>query len=136
MSDIKIFSCDDSACIFQVNDAVLDPRPFYVLSADYDALKENFDAALAREAALREELDRFRRLRCSFVKRVLCERDSAEQRLAVAEHQLGIQDRFAGYLLDHCEGEVIYEESLQYWLSESIKLHAESLKPAAEGEGS
>ena len=56
--------------------------------------------------------------------------DDLQQRLTVAEQQLGIQDRFAGYLLDHCEGEVIYEESLQYWLSESIKLHAESLKPA------
>lgn len=59
MSDIKIFACDDSACIFQVNDAALDPRPFYVLSADYSALKEDFDDALEREAALREELNQY-----------------------------------------------------------------------------
>lgn len=29
--------------------------------------------------------------------------------------------RFAGYLLDNCEGETIYEENLQYWLSEMLR---------------
>lgn len=103
---------------------------------------EAYDAALAREAVLREELATIRADRDAEKKMKAKARDQRDvqtiracelqQRLTVAEQQLGIQDRFAGYLLDHCEGEVIYEESLQYWLSESIKLHAESLKPAAE----
>jgi hypothetical protein len=35
--------------------------------------------------------------------------------------ELDVWSRFAGYLLDHCEGETIYEESLQYWLSEMLR---------------
>jgi regulator of sirC expression with transglutaminase-like and TPR domain len=38
-------------------------------------------------------------------------------------------DQFVGYLLDHCEGETIYEESLQRWLAESI----EKNKPTESG---
>ena len=101
-------------------------KEMYMMLADQR--KVELDAALARDAALRESLtdkrDEYNKLGDRY--------DDLQQRLTVAEQQLGIQDRFAGYLLDHCEGEVIYEESLQYWLSESIKLHAESLKPVED----
>lgn len=98
---------------------------------------EAYAAALAREAALRGELATIRADRDAEKKMKAKARDQRDvqtiracelqQRLTVAEQQLSIQDRFVGYLLDQCEGEVIYEESLQYWLSES-------LKPAAEVE--
>lgn len=29
--------------------------------------------------------------------------------------------RFAGYLLDHCEGQTIYEENLQRWMAEMLE---------------
>lgn len=83
MSDVKIFACDDSACIFQVNDAALDPRPFYVLSADYSALKEDMDAALGREAALREELAKLADDYCEKVDDLI----DLQQRLTVAERR-------------------------------------------------
>ncbi|MNR42108.1 hypothetical protein D3C85_1605870 [compost metagenome] len=38
---------------------------------------------------------------------------------------LEVMERFVGYLLDNCEREVIYEESLQYWLSEMLRKEKE-----------
>lgn len=79
-------------------------------------------------AALREELDTM----TAAAKAVRDEWRIDQQRLADAERrnaELEVFERFAGYLLDHCEGETIYEESLQRWLSESIKLY----KPTESG---
>lgn len=39
--------------------------------------------------------------------------------------ELEVMERFVGYLLDNCEQEVIYEESLQYWLSEMLRKEKE-----------
>lgn len=39
--------------------------------------------------------------------------------------ELEVMERFVGYLLDNCEREVIYEESLQYWLSEMLRKEKE-----------
>lgn len=103
MSDIKISACDDSACIFQVNDAALDPRPFYVLSADYSALKEDFDDALGREAALREdlaselkELAMWKSNHASMVERAKLLRDRPDmpvERIAAFERMSALQQR-------------------------------------------
>jgi hypothetical protein len=105
----------------------------------------HYDAAQSELAALREELadsrfmldnnskviDRvlkekaeFRKTAATILKRRIVERDSLQQRLADAERrnaELQVYDNFVGYLLDYCEGETIYEESLQRWLAESIE---------------
>jgi hypothetical protein len=79
-------------------------------------------------AALREELAECKKQKAWWV-------DSAktlDQRLTAAEQrnaELKVFDQFVGYLLDHCEGETIYEESLQRWLAESI----EKNKPTESG---
>lgn len=39
--------------------------------------------------------------------------------------ELDVWSRFAGYLLDNCEGQTIWEESLQYWLSDMLKKEKE-----------
>nr|DAH57245.1 MAG TPA: hypothetical protein [Caudoviricetes sp.] len=39
--------------------------------------------------------------------------------------ELDVWSRFAGYLLDNCEGQTIYEENLQYWLSDMLKKEKE-----------
>lgn len=44
-------------------------------------------------------------------------------------------ENFVGYLLDNCEGEIIYEESLQQWLASSIKLHKAELENNERAEG-
>lgn len=47
--------------------------------------------------------------------------------------QAQIMERFVGYLLDNCERETIYEESLQHWLAEMLKKEkamAASAEPA------
>ena len=54
---------------------------------------------LVREAALREELYRFRRLRNSFITRVLCERDTLQQRLTDAEKRVSELDSAAREML-------------------------------------
>lgn len=43
-----------------------------------------------------------------------------------------VWERFAGYLLDNCEGQEIYEERLQYWLSEMLAKEAHQSAPAAK----
>jgi hypothetical protein len=71
--------------------------------------------------ALREELAHFKEGSQHLLKSLA----AAEQRNA----ELKVFDQFVGYLLDHCEGETIYEESLQRWLAESI----EKNKPTESG---
>ncbi|WP_448693523.1 hypothetical protein [Pseudomonas rhizophila] len=39
-------------------------------------------------------------------------------------------ERFVGYLLDNCEGEVIYEESLQHWMAEMLAKESNQSAPA------
>lgn len=87
--------------------------------------------AAEREAALREELAGANRRIGACINQI----EEQQQRLAAAEQrnsELEVFERFAGYLLDHCEGETIYEESLQYWLSESIKLYKPTESGASE----
>lgn len=36
-------------------------------------------------------------------------------------HENAIWSRFAGYLLDNCEGQTIYEEHLQQWMAEMLE---------------
>lgn len=93
--------------------------------------ESDYDAAQSELSALREELARkdvaFEDLvesNCDMAQFLA----SAEQRNA----ELEVFERFAGYLLDHCEGETIYEESLQYWLSESIRLYKPTESGASE----
>jgi hypothetical protein len=92
-------------------------------------------AALAREAALREELAAVTQDR-DYCKRVATHNkelgEQTQQRLTAAEQrnaELQVFDNLVGYLLDYCEGETIYEESLQRWLAESI----ERTKPTESG---
>lgn len=42
---------------------------------------------------------------------------------------LRIYESFPGYLIDNCEGDTIYEESLQHWLADHIKTISASAKP-------
>lgn len=50
--------------------------------------------------------------------RLEAERQVGELREQLAKE--AVWGRFAGWLLDHCEGQQIYEERLQYWLSEML----------------
>ncbi|ARA79885.1 hypothetical protein [Pseudomonas amygdali] len=45
------------------------------------------------------------------------------------KEQLGVLERFTGYLLDYCEGQVIYGKKLQYWLACLIEQHAALSRP-------
>lgn len=40
--------------------------------------------------------------------------------------ELAVMERFVGYLLDNCEREVIYEESLQHWLADMLRKEKEA----------
>jgi DNA-binding MarR family transcriptional regulator len=52
-----------------------------------------------------------------------------EARNAVAKiKEIQIWERFAGYMLDNCEGQTVTEENLQFWLSEMLRKEAEALK--------
>jgi len=42
--------------------------------------------------------------------------------------ELAIWERFAGYMLDNCEGQTVTEESLQLWLSEMLRKEKEALE--------
>ncbi|WP_238738855.1 hypothetical protein [Pseudomonas putida] len=57
--------------------------------------------------------------------------DALEKQLAEAQALLRIYESFPGYLIDHCEGDTIYEESLQHWLAEHIKSLPASAEPNA-----
>lgn len=60
-----------------------------------------------------------------------------QQRLAEADKQRDaaqVWERFAGYLLDNCEGQTVYEESLQYWLSEMLRKERETSPGCSDGE--
>ena len=79
-------------------------------------------------AALREDRDKLHAMGLEYSEQVVdlqYDLTAAEQRNA----ELKVFDQFVGYLLDHCEGETIYEESLQRWLAESI----EKNKPTESG---
>lgn len=43
------------------------------------------------------------------------------KKLKVEVKENAIWSRFAGYLLDHCEGQTIYEESLQHWMADMLE---------------
>lgn len=60
--------------------------------------------------------------------------DALEKKLAEALGLLRIYESFPGYLIDHCEGDTIYEESLQYWLADHIKSLPASAEPSAPVE--
>lgn len=103
--------------------------------SEVSILIEGYAEAQSELAALREELaelgERYAKMQTGedkMLHRVIAERDAAEQRNA----ELEVFERFAGYLLDHCEGSTIYEESLQYWLSESIKMYKPTESGASE----
>lgn len=51
-------------------------------------------------------------------------------KLAERDARLRIYESFPGYLIDRCEGETIYEESLQHWLSDHIKTISTSAEPS------
>ena len=57
------------------------------------------------------------------------ELEASRLREARLQEMVNIAEQFPGYLLDHCEGETIYEESLQQWLGESIKMYAATPVP-------
>lgn len=114
----------------------------------YEDVVAQLDAATGREAALREELERFKRLRSVFLKRVLCERDAAENLLAVTENHLSIATEFrdnASKKIDALQQRLTVAEQRADLLEGLLKsgsspTHAhcsavmEALKPA-EGEG-
>ncbi|BFO04010.1 hypothetical protein KNHN1_23880 [Pseudomonas guariconensis] len=54
--------------------------------------------------------------------------------IAEREALLRIYESFPGYLIDHCEGDTIYEESLQHWLADHIKSLPASAEPSAAVE--
>ncbi|MBH3377132.1 hypothetical protein [Pseudomonas asiatica] len=60
--------------------------------------------------------------------------DALEKQLAEVQAMLRIYESFPGYLIDHCEGDTIYEESLQHWLAEHIKSLPASAEPSAPTE--
>ena len=96
----------------------------YIWKAEAERMTTGYDAAQSELAALREELVQSHQREAKLQDMVTAvERKNAE---------LEVFERFAGYLLDHCEGETIYEESLQYWLSESIKLYKPTESGASE----
>lgn len=101
-------------------------------------LGSDYDAALAQEAALREERYRFKRLRSSFLNRVLCERDALQQRLTDAEKRV---DRYMALLecvIDTGELTPEKHEQLESDICDEVKKfweRAAALKPV-EGEGS
>ena len=54
--------------------------------------------------------------------------DALQKQLAEVQALLRTYESFPGYLIDHCEGDTIYEESLQHWLAahiRSLPAHAE-----------
>ncbi|WKL65511.1 hypothetical protein Q1Z72_12245 [Pseudomonas qingdaonensis] len=62
---------------------------------------------------------------CSRLRAQLAERDA----------RLGIYESFPGYLIDRCEGDTIYEESLQHWLADHIKSISASAEPKCQDGG-
>ncbi len=88
---------------------------------------EERDAALAREAALREELEKLRERH----ETVKCQRNDAQQRLIVAERALERIHRRSEMFID--DGVHMPTPSIE--VIRDIAASA-SLKPAAEGEGS
>lgn len=47
----------------------------------------------------------------------------------------GVWGRYASWLLDHCEGEVITEESLQNWLADMLAAAPSAPQGTQQGEG-
>lgn len=60
--------------------------------------------------------------------------DALEKQLAEVQAMLRIYESFPGYLIDHCEGDTIYEESLQHWLAEHIKSLPSGAEPSAPND--
>ena len=54
-------------------------------------------------------------------KKLIHRQVSEIQKLKQRIEELEIWERFAGYLLHNCEGQQVYEESLQRWLSEMLE---------------
>ena len=89
-----------------------------VMASDFDAAQSEL-AALREELAIKAEAYQGAHMMCTDLKASLT---AAEQRNA----ELEVWERFAGYLIDKHEGDIIYEEQLQQWLSDMLNKPTES----------
>jgi multidrug efflux pump subunit AcrA (membrane-fusion protein) len=140
MSQVKYYHVSDTG----LAEGVSLGRITVVLGADYDAAQSELAAlreelATAKrnehnsEVAYKAAIEKQEELRAELadseeeLDTVIHHNIDLQQRLADAERrnaELQVYDNFVGYLLDYCEGETIYEESLQRWLAESIERNA------------
>ena len=91
-----------------------------------DALQSELTKALSELDLVKNEDLKFKCLR---------EQEGEIKTLQSELTKATVWERFADYLLDNCEGKEIYEERLQYWLSEMLAKEAHQSAPAAkEGE--
>lgn len=79
------------------------------------------------EAVAKEQMEIIHKQKDNFTWETQALNDKIQE-LEEKVKELDVWSRFAGYLLDNCEGETIWEESLQYWLSDMLKNEKEAFK--------
>ena len=95
--------------------------------SEIDALRQQTAAPLA---PLQAENSRLRQHKIDYMEAAGETSRALHAEIERLKKKLSIYESFPGYLIDHCEGETMYEESLQRWLAE----HVAALSKPAGGE--